>query len=216
MPNCREPCTNAKAHGWPPVGVVFVKRLQLLASSSGAHIGLRDRASKRLIICSWFDQQLEPASRCDTTDGRLFNFCSLATLLIGARTPHELVLEMRLDEAMDPQVENTIPVLPAKCLKRSRDFYVETLGFKVDWGDADDALVCQVSRDGRPIMLKEDPRLGSPACVWIGLESDQLFAEFIAKGVSVLEGPQNQPWAYEMLIEDIDGNILWLGTEPKS
>ena len=116
---------------------------------------------------------------------------------------------------MSKQVENTIPVLPVKDLKRSKEFYVEMLGFRVDWGESLDATICQVSRDGHPIMLTEDKNLGSPARVWIGLESDKLFKELIEKGVTVLSGPKNEPWAYEMLIQDVDGNSLWLGTEPR-
>ena len=116
---------------------------------------------------------------------------------------------------MSRHVENTIPVLPVKDLKRSRQFYVQKLGFSVDWGDSDDAAVCQVSRDGHPIMLTEDRSLGSPGCVWVGLESDELFREFTEKGVTVLQEPENKPWAYQMLLQDIDGNVLWLGTGPK-
>jgi predicted lactoylglutathione lyase len=116
---------------------------------------------------------------------------------------------------MSKQVENTIPVVPVKDLERSKEFYVHKLGFQVDWGDSKDASICQVSRDGHPIMLTEDRSLGSPARVWIGLESDKVFKELIDKGVTVLSGPQNKPWAYELLIQDVDGNTLWLGTEPR-
>lgn len=116
---------------------------------------------------------------------------------------------------MSKKVENTIPVLPVRDLKRSAAFYVQSLGFGVDWGDSEGATVCQVSRDGHPIMLMEDPSLASPACVWVGLKDDTLFKEFMDKGVSVLSEPTNKPWAYEMRIRDLDGNILWLGTEPK-
>ena len=116
---------------------------------------------------------------------------------------------------MSKEVENTIPVLPVNQLSRSKQFYVEKLGFQVDWGESDDAAICQVSRDGHRIMLTEDNNLGSPACVWIGLESDKLFNEFMDKGVTVVSPPANKPWAYEMLIQDVDGNILWLGTGPK-
>jgi predicted lactoylglutathione lyase len=122
---------------------------------------------------------------------------------------------VRLEDAMSKQVENTIPVLPVKDLKRSTAFYVRQLGFQIDWGDSEDAAICQVSRDGHPIMLIQDESLGSPARVWIGLESDLLFKEFMDKGVTVLSGPANKPWAYEMQIQDIDGNVLWLGTEPR-
>jgi hypothetical protein len=34
-------------------------------------------------------------------------------------------------------------------------------------------------------------------------------------GVTVLQEPENHPWAYDMKIQDFDGNVLWLGTEPK-
>jgi uncharacterized glyoxalase superfamily protein PhnB len=51
--------------------------------------------------------------------------------------------------------------------------------------------------------------------VWVGLESDTLFKEFLDKGVTVVSPPENKPWAYEMFIQDVDGNILWLGTTPR-
>ena len=114
---------------------------------------------------------------------------------------------------MSDVVENTIPVLPATDLRRSKDFYVQQLGFTIDWGEAEDATVCQVSRDDQRIMLMEGSNLGSPACVWLGC-SAKLFDEFIGKGVPVLSGPENKPWAYQMRVTDVDGNILWLGADP--
>jgi len=65
-------------------------------------------------------------------------------------------------------------------------------------------------------MLSEQTDIGKPSCVWIGLESDRLFWEFKNRGVSVLQEPTNRPWAYEMKVRDLDGNVLWLGTEPKT
>jgi predicted lactoylglutathione lyase len=116
---------------------------------------------------------------------------------------------------MSHDVENTIPVLRVKNLLRSKEFYRSKLGFQVDWGDSAGDTICQVSRDGHRIMLTEDDTLGSPGCVWIGLATDRLFKEFADSGVTILAGPQNRPWAYEMLLQDLDGNVLWLGTEPK-
>jgi predicted lactoylglutathione lyase len=117
---------------------------------------------------------------------------------------------------MSNDVENTIPVLPVNRLTDSTTFYVETLGFQVDWGTIGTDTVCQVSRDGHRIMLTEDQSLSSRAVVWIGLETDRLFQEFIDKGVTVVSGPENKPWAYEMRTRDLDGNVLWLGTGPRS
>lgn len=35
-------------------------------------------------------------------------------------------------------------------------------------------------------------------------------------GAEVLEPLANKHWAYEMTIADPDGNVLWLGDEPRS
>jgi predicted lactoylglutathione lyase len=114
------------------------------------------------------------------------------------------------------KVECTIPVLPVSDLAASAKFYTDILGFSLDWGDVQNDSVCSVSRDGRPIMLMRRPAPLPDTCVWIGLEDDSLFNEYRAKGVTVVQEPQNRPWAYEMKIADIDGNVLWLGTEPRA
>jgi len=110
------------------------------------------------------------------------------------------------------QVECVIPVLPVRELKRSLSFYTDILGFKLDWsGDS----VCSVSRDSCAIMLSAAVKPAGAAWVWIGLEDDSLFAEFQKRGVKVRQEPLNHSWAWEMKFEDPDGNVLWLGTEPK-
>ena len=109
-------------------------------------------------------------------------------------------------------VENTIPVLNVRDLKKSIQYYTEILEFDLDWsGDS----VCSVSRDGNAIMLQETDR-STGAWVWIGVEDDSLFDEYKKRGVKVAQEPRNNSWAYEMKFEDIDGNVLWLGTEPKN
>lgn len=115
---------------------------------------------------------------------------------------------------MSKEVENTIQVLGVKSLAKSKEFYSETLGFKVDWGGGKSDTVCQVSRDGQRIMLSEEHAVGSPSYVWIGLETDSLFDEYRNKNVTIVQEPQNRPWAYEMKVADIDGNVLWLGMAP--
>lgn len=113
-----------------------------------------------------------------------------------------------------PRIENTIPVLPVRDLRRSIDFYVGSLGFKLDWGGAEGDKVCSVSRDKRPIMLLQKDKIESPGWVWIGTDA-ALFDLYRSKGVKVFQEPKNYTWAYEMKFEDIDGNILWLGSDPR-
>lgn len=114
---------------------------------------------------------------------------------------------------MPEKVECTIPVLPVADLAASVDFYTNTLGFQLDWGDVQYGTVCSVSRDGRPIMLMKHSKPVSPVWTWIGLADESLFDEYRTNGVKVFQEPQNFTWAYEMKFEDIDGNVLWLGTE---
>ena len=109
-------------------------------------------------------------------------------------------------------VECTIPVLPVSNLQRSLTFYTETRGFKLAWRGQ---IIGSVSRDGRSIMLSEFSGNPGGGWVWIGVEDDSLFDEYLRKGVKVLQKPENHVWAYEMKFEDPDGNVLWLGTESR-
>lgn len=111
-------------------------------------------------------------------------------------------------------VECTIPILHVRDLARSIRFYVETLGFQLDWGGSSMGIG-SVSRDACAIMLRQSEGQSAPGWVWIGLEDDSLFAELTSRGVTVVQPPQNHPWAYEMKFADLDGNILWLGAEPR-
>jgi uncharacterized glyoxalase superfamily protein PhnB len=110
------------------------------------------------------------------------------------------------------QVECTIPILPVDDLDAGLSFYMETLGFSLDWrGDS----IASVSRDGCCIMLSDNLASAPPVWVWIGLESDLLFQHYRERGVKIRQEPANWSWAYEMKFEDPFGNVLWLGTEPR-
>lgn len=117
--------------------------------------------------------------------------------------------------AASRHIECTIPILPVRSLSESIRFYTETLGFQLDWGGEPGSMICSVSRDGCCIMLTETSEPSPGVWVWVGLDDDSLFQVFQDRGVKVRQPPQNHPWAYEMKFEDPDGNVLWMGTEPK-
>ena len=110
------------------------------------------------------------------------------------------------------QIENTIPVLAVSDLERSVEFYRRVLGFTLEWNAGQ---ICSVGRDGSSIMLRSEQG-PAPGTVWIGIENDAMFDAIQRSGVEVIEPPSNKPWAYEMTIADPDGNLLWLGAEPRS
>jgi hypothetical protein len=52
--------------------------------------------------------------------------------------------------------------------------------------------------------------------VWIGVEdAAALWEEYKAKGAKIRHPPTNYAWAYEMQVEDLDGNVLRMGSETK-
>jgi catechol 2,3-dioxygenase-like lactoylglutathione lyase family enzyme len=119
-------------------------------------------------------------------------------------------------EAAKIGVECIIPILRVNSVTASIRFYVDVLGFTVNWGGEAESTFASVSRDGRSIMLSQGEQGHPGTWLWIGVEDiEPLCAEFKAKGVKFRELPTNYPWAYEMKIEDPDGHVLRFGSEPK-
>ncbi len=110
------------------------------------------------------------------------------------------------------EVENIIPVFPVKNIKAAKNFYLSQLGFRLDW---DAGMICSISRDAHCLMLSEGTEARSPAMAWIGLETDALMRHAIKNRLVIHQEARNDDFAYHMKIKDIDGNILWLGTEKK-
>ena len=110
--------------------------------------------------------------------------------------------------------EGVNPILRVTDLSASLEYYVAKLGFKIDWLAP---FFASVSRGKCHIFLSvgDQGHLGS--WVWIGVEdADALVREYQASGARVRNPPTNFEWAYEMQIEDLDGNVLRLGSEQKT
>jgi predicted enzyme related to lactoylglutathione lyase len=106
------------------------------------------------------------------------------------------------------------PILRVEDMEASLRFYVSILGFeKASWGNGD---FTHVSRDGAGIYLSRGGQGLGKAWIWVGVEDvEKLHEEYKARGVTIRLPPTNFPWALEMQIEDPDGNVLRLGSEPK-
>jgi uncharacterized glyoxalase superfamily protein PhnB len=111
--------------------------------------------------------------------------------------------------------EGVTPILRVQNLAASIDYYVHKLGFKLDWQQ--EKIFASVTRGRCPIFLSQGDQGNPGSWVWIGVEdADALLNEYKATGARIRHPPTNYSWAYEMQVEDLDGNILRLGSEQKA
>jgi catechol 2,3-dioxygenase-like lactoylglutathione lyase family enzyme len=105
------------------------------------------------------------------------------------------------------------PILRVESLDISIDYYVRVLGFKLLWKQPSFA---SVKRDRSEIFLCQGDQGHSGGWVWIGVsDADALLEEYRRSGANIRHVPTNYPWAYELQVEDPDGNVLRLGSEPR-
>lgn len=105
------------------------------------------------------------------------------------------------------------PIFRVADLRASVDYYVQTLGFTVDWNGG---MIASVSRDRCCIFLCEEDQGHPGAWTWIGVgDAGALCDELRARGAKIRHPPTNYWWAYEMQVEDLDGNVLRLGSDPR-
>jgi len=111
--------------------------------------------------------------------------------------------------------EGSQPILRVENMAASLRFYVGELGFEnVSWGNDE---FTSVSRDRAAMYLCRGGQGRGAAWVWIGVEDARtLHDEWMAKGVKIRMAPTNYSWALEFHVEDPDGNVLRLGSEPEN
>ena len=106
------------------------------------------------------------------------------------------------------------PILRVASLSASLEYYVTVLGFMIEWEDSGN--IASISRDRCCLFLCEGDQGHSGSWAWIGVgDVAVLFEQLRAKGARVRHPPTNYHWAYEMQVEDLDGNVLRLGSDKK-
>ncbi|MBY0503043.1 MAG: VOC family protein [Bryobacteraceae bacterium] len=109
--------------------------------------------------------------------------------------------------------ENCQPILRVEDMARALHFYVDLLGFrKVTWSDDDFA---SIYRDQAPIFLCRQDQGRGGAWIWIGVDDvHALYAHLLTQAVKIRMSPTLRPWAWELHVEDPDGNVIRFGSEP--
>lgn len=108
--------------------------------------------------------------------------------------------------------EGTTPILRVSNLQQSLSYYTEKLGFSVAFQN--DLFGCIVRGRCR-IFLSQDDQGNAGNWLWIGVsDAVQLYGELEKTGAKLRHPPTNYSWACEFQVEDLDGNILRMGSDP--
>nr|WP_315595672.1 glyoxalase superfamily protein [uncultured Cupriavidus sp.] len=112
-----------------------------------------------------------------------------------------------------------IPILRIFSVDKAREFYVDFLGFTVDWQHRfgeDFPLYMQVSRSGLTLHLSEHHGDATPgSAVYVRIDDvDSLQQELIAKQYTYAKpGVVEEDWARQVRITDPFGNRLCFSQE---
>jgi catechol 2,3-dioxygenase-like lactoylglutathione lyase family enzyme len=105
------------------------------------------------------------------------------------------------------------PIFRVQDISASIDYYVDKLGFKRNWQTP---FFASVYRGGCNIFLSQGDQGHLGSWIWVSVgDVDALLNEYQSRQVKIRHPPTNFEFTYEMQVEDLDGNILRLGAEPK-
>ncbi len=110
--------------------------------------------------------------------------------------------------------QTVIPQLRIISADASLPFYVQGLGFAIDWQHQFEPgfpLFFQLTRNGQTIFLTEHAGDCQPGgAIYFRVQDvDACYRGFIANGIAVAQPPRDMPWGMrEMVVMDPDGNRL--------
>ena len=111
-------------------------------------------------------------------------------------------------------MNTAVPTLRITSYDAAARFYVEGLGFRIDWEwrhEPEFPVTMQVSRGPLRIYLTQhEGDCALPGLVYLYVpDVDAWQAEMLTRGVVAEGAPQDQPWGNrEMMVRDPDGNGL--------
>jgi len=119
-------------------------------------------------------------------------------------------------------MQQVVPALRITDCARSKAFYVDGLGFHIEWEHRFEPhlpVFMRVSRDGLAFYLTEhegDCQVGGLVHLYVP-DVDAWYAECLRKGVPVKEAPnESLEGLRDMTVVDPDGNQLRIGTRLKA
>jgi catechol 2,3-dioxygenase-like lactoylglutathione lyase family enzyme len=143
------------------------------------------------------------------------------TPLNGAAKADKEIARLLIAAGASPQEQNAncfqsaTPIFNARNVPASIDYYVNKLGFHVEWDWGSPPTFASVERDAVRIFLCEGGQ-GAPG-TWLSIyvqDVDALYQEYKRRGALIRQPPTNFPWGVrEMNVEDPDGHRLRMGSD---
>ena len=106
--------------------------------------------------------------------------------------------------------------IPVSDLARSRDWYIRTLGLKMEFEVPDQQAVALQDTDGFTIFLQEvqSAVVTNRCALWFRVDDvDATFADWSTRGVEFTHGPRKSHWGYGVELADPDGYLIRLWDE---
>jgi len=118
---------------------------------------------------------------------------------------------------MPAQFPQAVPEIPVSHVGKAAAYYVDVLGFTLDWGGDEGGIGgisqgdCRMFLTNAPFRASGGPH--SPVHVWLNLNSrqevDELFERWTRTGARIVEAVEDKPWHLrEFRVADLDGNQL--------
>ena len=110
-----------------------------------------------------------------------------------------------------------VPEIPVSNVEKAAEYYVNALGFHLDWHNPQDGIGgisqgdCRIFLTNAP--FRQHYGNSSPVIIWLNLESkqevDELYHRWRDSGAKILAEPEDKPWHLrEFTVADLDGNQL--------
>jgi uncharacterized glyoxalase superfamily protein PhnB len=110
-----------------------------------------------------------------------------------------------------------IPEIPVTSIEKAAEYYVNALGFHLDWHSDQDGIGGISQGDCRMFLTNSSfrERYGNaaPIVIWLNLDSkhevDELYRRWQEAGARILAKPEDKPWNLrEFTVADLDGNQM--------
>ena len=110
-----------------------------------------------------------------------------------------------------------VPEIPAANVDKAAEYYVNNLGFSIDWGN-DEGGIAGISRGSYRLFItnrafRESYGNTGPILFWLNLDSkaevDDLCEQWKATQAKIVSEPEDKPWKLrEFTAADLDGNLI--------